>query len=232
MTIRRRLLLACAVWLLPSCWRCRAPRRRRARPQRGAERQPRIATSSLFTHSENCVACHNNLSTPVGRGRLDRRDLALDDDGQLGPRSRTGRPAVRRETIDHPTHARGDSGRVRRLPHADGRRRSRARPGGRARCSRTCRSPARRLRRCIGWRPTASRARSATRSRSERLGTPRELQRRLRDDADAARRRARRSSARTRSTPAARRSCARSPASSRRRRRTSSSRSCAPPATR
>ena len=27
---------------------------------------------------------------------------------------------VRRETIDHPTHVGGDSGRVRRLPHADG----------------------------------------------------------------------------------------------------------------
>ncbi|HEY7185967.1 MAG TPA: hypothetical protein VH436_05435, partial [Vicinamibacterales bacterium] len=59
---------------------------------------------SLFTHSENCVACHNNLTTPNG------------DDVSIGSTWRSTMMAnaardpywhagVRRETIDHPSHA-------------------------------------------------------------------------------------------------------------------------------
>ena len=59
---------------------------------------------SLFAHSENCVGCHNNLTTPTG------------DDVSIGSTWRSTMMAnaardpywqagVRRETIDHPSHA-------------------------------------------------------------------------------------------------------------------------------
>ena len=59
---------------------------------------------SLFSHSENCMACHNNLVTPGG------------DDVSIGVTWRSTMMAnsardpywqagVRRETIDHPTHS-------------------------------------------------------------------------------------------------------------------------------
>ena len=50
----------------------RLRRRPSTPPARGAD-AGRTAISSLFTHSENCVACHNNLTHRVRRGRLDRR---------------------------------------------------------------------------------------------------------------------------------------------------------------
>ena len=65
-----------------ACCRCRAPAGCcrccwRAGARDGAQAAARPSTPhrdlSLFTHSDDCVACHNNLTTASGRGRLDRR---------------------------------------------------------------------------------------------------------------------------------------------------------------
>ena len=155
----------------PSGCRCVAARDRARRAGADATSTRHDATDTRTSRSSRtprtASPATTTWSTPVGRGRLDRRDLAIDDDGELGARSvLAGRRAAR---DDRPPDARGgDPGRMRRVPHADGAA-DRARGGRqRARCSRTCRSRARPIRRCIGSPPTASRARSVTRSRDER----------------------------------------------------------------
>jgi hypothetical protein len=59
---------------------------------------------SLFTHSENCVSCHNNLTTPAGE------DVSIGSTWRSTMMANAGRDpywqaAVRRETIDHRSHA-------------------------------------------------------------------------------------------------------------------------------
>jgi hypothetical protein len=59
---------------------------------------------SLFTHSENCVACHNNLTTPSGE------DVSIGSTWRSTMMANAARDpywqaGVRRETIDHPSHA-------------------------------------------------------------------------------------------------------------------------------
>jgi hypothetical protein len=60
--------------------------------------------TSLFTHSENCVACHNKLTTPSGE------DVSIGSMWSATIMANSARDpywqaAVRRETIDHPTRA-------------------------------------------------------------------------------------------------------------------------------
>ena len=59
---------------------------------------------TLFTHSENCVACHNNLTTPAGE------DVSIGSTWRSTMMANSSRDpywqaAVRRETIDHPRRA-------------------------------------------------------------------------------------------------------------------------------
>jgi len=58
---------------------------------------------SLFSHSENCMACHNNLITPAGE------DVSIGATWRSTMMANSARDpywqaGVRRETIDHPTH--------------------------------------------------------------------------------------------------------------------------------
>jgi hypothetical protein len=59
---------------------------------------------SLFTHSENCMACHNNLQAPSGE------DVSIGVTWRSTMMANSGRDpywqaGVRRETIDHPMHS-------------------------------------------------------------------------------------------------------------------------------
>jgi hypothetical protein len=98
MTIRHLFPLAYAVWLLTVF--TSAPS---ARAQSGRPAAPH-ADLSLFTHSDNCVACHNNLITPGGE------DVSIGATWRSTMMANSARDpywhaAVRRETIDHPTHS-------------------------------------------------------------------------------------------------------------------------------
>jgi hypothetical protein len=62
------------------------------------------ADLSLFTHSDNCVACHNGLTAPSGE------DVSIGATWRSTMMANSARDpywqaGVRRETIDHPTHA-------------------------------------------------------------------------------------------------------------------------------
>ncbi len=62
------------------------------------------ADLSLFTHSDNCVACHNNLVTPSGEdvsiGSMWRATMMANS-----ARDPYWQASVRREAIDHPSHS-------------------------------------------------------------------------------------------------------------------------------
>lgn len=96
--MRRILPLACAVWLL--AFFAAVPRA--AQPQSRPPSNPH--PESLFTPSENCVACHNNLVAPSGE------DVSIGASWRSTMMANSGRDpywqaGVRRETIDHPTRA-------------------------------------------------------------------------------------------------------------------------------
>ncbi len=60
--------------------------------------------TALFTHSDNCVACHNNLVAPSGE------DVSIGASWRGSIMANAARDpyfhaSVRRETVDHPTHA-------------------------------------------------------------------------------------------------------------------------------
>jgi hypothetical protein len=62
------------------------------------------ADLSLFSHSDNCVACHNGLTTPSGE------DVSIGSTWRSTMMANSARDpywqaGVRRETIDHPKHA-------------------------------------------------------------------------------------------------------------------------------
>ena len=123
-----------------------------------------------FPTSHECLACHNGLSASTGE------DVSIGATWRASMMANSARDpywhaAVRRETIDHPSAAGRDREQVRDVPHADGTNDGRGRGRDRGRSSRTCRwGPARRP--TTGSLPTASPARSATRSRPDGLGTP------------------------------------------------------------
>jgi hypothetical protein len=59
---------------------------------------------SLFTHSENCLACHNNLQAPSGE------DVSIGSTWRSTMMANSGRDpywqaSVRRETLDHPAQS-------------------------------------------------------------------------------------------------------------------------------
>ena len=93
----RMLPLASAIWLI--AFFNAAPGAQQTRPV-AATPHP----ESLFTPSENCVACHNVLTTPSGE------DVSIGATWRSTMMANSGRDpywqaAVRRETIDHPMQA-------------------------------------------------------------------------------------------------------------------------------
>jgi hypothetical protein len=70
----------------------------------GGLRQNRRLDMSLFSHSEECIACHNNLVTPAGEdvsiGAAWRSTMMANS-----ARDPYWQAGVRRETIDHPRHS-------------------------------------------------------------------------------------------------------------------------------
>src|SRR5690349_11053108 len=106
MSMKRILPLACAVWLLALF--TEAPRAAQtAETAEGGVKpnaQQLLRNLSLFTTSENCVACHNVLTTPQGE------DVSIGASWRSTMMANSARDpywqaGVRRETIDHPTHA-------------------------------------------------------------------------------------------------------------------------------
>ena len=106
MTVR----LAATVWLaslvLVSAQEPRSPRGLKPAlyGSQAVTAKPRPEHMSLFSHSENCMACHNNLMTPGGE------DVSIGTTWRSTMMANSARDpywqaGVRRETIDHPTHA-------------------------------------------------------------------------------------------------------------------------------
>ena len=104
-TIRRSLLPACALWLM-AFWLAtpRAAQVTTGTVEGGIRAKRAHQELSLFTHSENCVACHNNLVAPSGE------DVSIGATWRSTMMANSARDpywqaGVRRETIDHPMHS-------------------------------------------------------------------------------------------------------------------------------
>jgi cytochrome c551/c552 len=96
---RRALLLACLAWLAALVVTTHAQQ-----PPSSARARKAHADLSLFTHSDNCVACHNGLTTPSGE------DVSIGSTWRSTMMANSARDpywqaGVRRETIDHPKHS-------------------------------------------------------------------------------------------------------------------------------
>src|SRR5258707_9516684 len=104
MSMNRILPLACAIWLV--AFFVAVPRAKSTLPSPGhppTAAHPRTP-ESLFTPSENCVACHNNLVTHSGE------DVSIGATWRSTMMANAGRDpywqaSIRRETIDHPMHS-------------------------------------------------------------------------------------------------------------------------------
>ena len=99
MPIRRLIPLACALWLVSFFMASPNAGAQAARSQRNAHQD-----LSLFTHSDNCVACHNNLIAPTGE------DVSIGATWRSTMMANAARDpywhaGVRRETMDHPKHS-------------------------------------------------------------------------------------------------------------------------------
>ena len=70
------LVVTCAVWLV-SMFLAAPSAREAAQPDRRERRAPPShAAMALFAHSDDCVACHNGLTTPSGEDVSIGADLA------------------------------------------------------------------------------------------------------------------------------------------------------------
>jgi hypothetical protein len=97
--MKRLLLLTTTLWLLTiaAAWpHAQAPA---AKPAVKAHQD-----LDLFSHSDNCIACHNNLTSPAGVdvsiGTMWRATMMANS-----ARDPYWQASVRRETIDHPSHS-------------------------------------------------------------------------------------------------------------------------------
>src|SRR5688572_7095356 len=104
MMIPRLMPLAATLWML-AVW-LSTPRAAQvtAETAEGGVRRTGHLDVSLFAHSEECMACHNNLITPGGE------DVSIGATWRSTMMANSARDpywqaGVRRETIDHPTHA-------------------------------------------------------------------------------------------------------------------------------
>ena len=91
------MLLPATGWMLVACWT--ALQAQSTRPQTAAH-PPAI---SLFAHSKDCQACHNNLQSPGGE------DISIGTAWRATMMANSARDpywqaSVRRETLEHPTH--------------------------------------------------------------------------------------------------------------------------------
>ena len=140
--------------------------RRRRTARRGPHRD-----LSLFAHSDDCSACHNNLTPPAGE------DVSIGVAWRATMMANSARDpywqASRPPRDDRSSDARRrHPGRVRGCHMPMAQRRWPAPPAARARCSRTCRSRQDDAD-CSASRPTASPAPSATRSQRTASARPR-----------------------------------------------------------
>src|SRR5262247_1726291 len=92
---RRLLPLACTLWVIAVF--VASPG---AREASGSRERAAHADLSLFTHSENCLACHNTLVSAAGE------DVSIGATWRSTMMANSARDpywqaAVRRETIDH-----------------------------------------------------------------------------------------------------------------------------------
>jgi len=98
------LVVFCAVWLA-SMFLAAPSAREAAQPERRERRAPPShAAMALFTHSDDCVACHNGLTTPSGE------DVSIGATWRASMMANSARDpywqaSVRRETTDHPRQA-------------------------------------------------------------------------------------------------------------------------------
>src|SRR5690349_22116750 len=105
MTMNRLLPLACAAWLVALV--VATPRAQTAAgPDAAVKADPKKVhvNLSLFTTSENCIACHNALMTPTGE------DVSIGASWRSTMMANSARDpywqaGVRRETTDFPMHA-------------------------------------------------------------------------------------------------------------------------------
>jgi len=102
--MNRIIPLACTVWLF--AFFSVAPRAAQTGEAKegGAASRPGHLDLSLFTLSENCVACHNNLITPGGE------DVSIGASWRSTMMANAARDpywqaGVRREIIEHPMHS-------------------------------------------------------------------------------------------------------------------------------
>ena len=101
MAARRFLPFACAAWVLS--FFLIAGRADDGQAVAARASNPHLDLT-LFTHSDNCVACHNNLVTPAGD------DVSIGSTWRSTMMANSARDpywqaAVRRETLDHPQHS-------------------------------------------------------------------------------------------------------------------------------
>ncbi|HEU5256716.1 MAG TPA: hypothetical protein VFU28_12045 [Vicinamibacterales bacterium] len=107
MTSPRIILIACVIWLL-ALFAAFPRAAQTAETAEGGvkENAKQIHKNlSLFTTSDNCIACHNVLVTPEGE------DVSIGASWRSTMMANSARDpywqaGVRRETIDHPTHSR------------------------------------------------------------------------------------------------------------------------------
>jgi hypothetical protein len=97
--IRRLLVCACALWVIS--FSAASPSARGATPQQIRKQHQDL---SLFTHSENCLACHNSLTAPTGE------DVSIGATWRSTMMANSARDpywqaGVRREIMDHPTRS-------------------------------------------------------------------------------------------------------------------------------
>ena len=146
----------------PPRWPCCSCAGRRSAPQSARGTAAPAPPGTLFLTAESCLACHNGLADPGGRGRLHRLRLAVVDDGQLGARPLLARRRAPRGASTTPGAAATSrtSARTCHMPMARSRR-----PHGGGQGEVFAHLPAvRRRRPPTGSPPTASPARCATRS--------------------------------------------------------------------
>src|SRR5262245_45236575 len=98
--MNRILHVACVAWLLVIF--AVVPRAaQKAATEGGSAKPSGHLDLSLFTHSDNCIACHNNLITPSGE------DVSIGATWRSTMMANSARDpywqaGVRREAIDHP----------------------------------------------------------------------------------------------------------------------------------
>ena len=106
MTSPRIILIACVIWLLALFTALPRAAQTAETAEGGVkENAKRVHKNlSLFTTSDNCIACHNVLVTPEGE------DVSIGASWRSTMMANSARDpywqaGVRRETIDHPTHS-------------------------------------------------------------------------------------------------------------------------------